>query len=830
MKPLLLCCISVLSFSLFAQTNFTWKEDLEIPYTDANGNRLTGTEVVHLVNHKGNLYAGNSYWNEVVETRRGQVWVKDCATCNWKRDYQMPSRNSRVPSLFSAIFRTNWQGNAINPDTILLAGSTYDKGSGVNGPGVVFMREDASGSWVVKNLGFTDHPFDYTQIRSMGFYRDRVTKTDIVFAGANPQPLGVYAGRYDATQPGKIRWDATPEFTPTGFQRIMGFAVCNDTLYMATQREVYKRIDGTNPQWVQVLNLASTANLNQYAGDLDDYWLLDEDIRGLRTVKNPTGAGQVLIFGALNHIFRLEPKNNYALIPEKNLKAFLNEATEREFHYIQTQINVDFPVPGTSDTVQFIGFEAFYDTTYLANNPQPNISGFNQQGYYFERVQKGAQIDYFLREILDYNINPQPDSLARVRTFCVSPFPEDKGNVIYAGGFAPWFVDVSNTAWIYKGTYQAAQPNGYNKFAGIQYHTIPGVNANLLSLDVYVPKGGAASKPVMVYVHGGSWRTGDKANTAFKDEFFTNQDYIFVSLNYRLSPNPPDTSDQNRILYPIHPQDVAKAIAWVFNNIGTYGGDTSRVSLIGHSAGAHLVSLVATDESFLAQNGLSLGNIKCTCSLDAGAYDIPYYMDKYIIPRNQSSQWITYVNAFSSNRNTWAQASPSDYVIPGKKIPEFMLVHQGTNERVDIATNFENKLQQAGYQVTAVNAHPLDHEAINQTLGSPDAGLKIYNDTITRFFNQCLARTLTDVSDISIQQIDIQVFPNPSSGIFEIITSDIKNATPASIYNLQGKIVKKLQISDNNTLLDLSELPDGVYILNIMLPESILSIRLVKIK
>jgi hypothetical protein len=128
MRRFLLFLFELFTIYSFAQTNFNWKKDLEIPYVDANGNRLTGTEVIHLVNHKGKLYAGNSYWNETVETRRRQVWVKDCTTCNWKRDYQIPIKNSRVPSLFSVAFRTNWQGNVINPNTILPAGSTHNKG------------------------------------------------------------------------------------------------------------------------------------------------------------------------------------------------------------------------------------------------------------------------------------------------------------------------------------------------------------------------------------------------------------------------------------------------------------------------------------------------------------------------------------------------------------------------------------------------------------------------------------------------------------------------------------------------------------------------------
>jgi poly(A) polymerase len=257
-----------LHLGIQAQNDFQWSKDLDLPYTDVNGSALTGTEIIHLVTHKGKIYAGNSYWNETTAPRRGQVWVKNTFDGKWLRDYQMPTKHSRVPSLYSFTFTRNYLGAAIAPDTVLFAGATYDKGAGMNGPAVVFMRNDATSTWISHNLGFTNHAFDYTQIRSMGFHRDKATGVDLVFAGANPAPTGVYAGAYNPASPGKIQWRSSPEFAPSGFQRIMGFAVCNDTLYMATQREVYKRIDGTNPTWVQVLNMAMPSIIGVYGAGL----------------------------------------------------------------------------------------------------------------------------------------------------------------------------------------------------------------------------------------------------------------------------------------------------------------------------------------------------------------------------------------------------------------------------------------------------------------------------------------------------------------------------------------------------------------------------------
>ena len=139
----------------------------------------------------------------------------------------------------------------------------------------------------------------------------------------------------------------------------------------------------------------------------------------------------------------------------------------------------------------------------------------------------------------------------------------------------------------------------YQKFADIAYTAMPNVEPNLLSLDVYVPDNTGHPLPVVIYVHGGAWSAGDKARMHSKAQFFTDSAYDFVSVNYRLSPDTPDTSDHNRVKYPDHPIDCAKAVRWIYDNIYQYHGDCEKMSLIGHSAGAHLVSLLATNEKFL---------------------------------------------------------------------------------------------------------------------------------------------------------------------------------------------------------------------------------------
>ncbi|MFM1874832.1 MAG: hypothetical protein RL266_569, partial [Bacteroidota bacterium] len=261
----------------------------------------------------------------------------------------------------------------------------------------------------------------------------------------------------------------------------------------------------------------------------------------------------------------------------------------------------------------------------------------------------------------------------------------------------------------------------YTLYSDQSYHTISGVSQNLLNLDVFVPNSGETPKPVMVYIHGGSWSVGDKSAVGSKAEWFTDSNYVFVSINYRLSPEPADTLDANRIKFPDHSDDVGKAMAWVIENIGNYQGDTSRISVIGHSAGAHLALLVSTDPSYLNNEGYGLSKIKCSCALDAGAHHINYYMENYIIPYNQTVQWLTYVNAFTSDPTIWSQASPYTYLQANAGIPELLLVHQGTAQRIDLNQHFGTQAEAMGIPVTYFNADPMTHEQINQALGHDTA-------------------------------------------------------------------------------------------------------------
>src|SRR5688572_4478710 len=101
------------------------------------------------------------------------------------------------------------------------------------------------------------------------------------------------------------------------------------------------------------------------------------------------------------------------------------------------------------------------------------------------------------------------------------------------------------------------------------------------TLDVYAPAD-AKNLPVVFWIHGGGWQTGDKSDVQQKPQLFMDAGFVFVSINYRLLP----AVDMGTLT-----RDVAKAFRWVVDHAAEYGGDPTRVLVGGHSAGAQLAAL-----------------------------------------------------------------------------------------------------------------------------------------------------------------------------------------------------------------------------------------------
>ena len=247
----------------------------------------------------------------------------------------------------------------------------------------------------------------------------------------------------------------------------------------------------------------------------------------------------------------------------------------------------------------------------------------------------------------------------------------------------------------------------------------PPADPNLNALDVYTPDGAAPTdrRPVVVYVHGGGWRVGDKANQiADKVNLFTGAGYVFVSVNYRLSPADPSTLDPGRIKFPDHPDDVAEALAWLDGHIAEYGGDPTRLLPIGHSAGAHLIALVATDPGYLDRWGLDPWQLIGAVPLDSDAYDVA---DR--IAELSGDPLLTFYNAFGTPEEnaatgSWAAASPIRWA--DAEDPRFLIVTQAAAPG-RLADN-RAMASALGQDPAGVFAAPYNHEGINDAVGGPN--------------------------------------------------------------------------------------------------------------
>jgi len=154
-------------------------------------------------------------------------------------------------------------------------------------------------------------------------------------------------------------------------------------------------------------------------------------------------------------------------------------------------------------------------------------------------------------------------------------------------------------------------PSGVEEHADISYTKGEPADAAKHMLDLYLPQG-KTGFPVLMFVHGGSWRTGDRSLYRALGERFARAGIGVAIPSYRLMPQNP---------HPAQIEDVAAAFAWVYRNIAQYGGDTSRIYVSGHSAGAHLVALLALDEKYLEKLGLERKSIAGVIAM-SGVYNV----------------------------------------------------------------------------------------------------------------------------------------------------------------------------------------------------------------
>ena len=183
----------------------------------------------------------------------------------------------------------------------------------------------------------------------------------------------------------------------------------------------------------------------------------------------------------------------------------------------------------------------------------------------------------------------------------------------------------------------------------------PDFDAQRHRLDVYQPKTEAATlRPVVLFIHGGSWNSGSKDDFIYKaiGRRLARQGFVGVVISYRLSP---------QALVPQQADDCARALAWTVANIKHYGGDPARIVLMGHSAGGGLAALLATgSDTLLAKHGLPRTAAHAVLLDDPAGLDMLDYLTKMQYPGDAQ-----YLVPFGKDPAVWRQASALYHVRAG---------------------------------------------------------------------------------------------------------------------------------------------------------------------
>lgn len=215
-------------------------------------------------------------------------------------------------------------------------------------------------------------------------------------------------------------------------------------------------------------------------------------------------------------------------------------------------------------------------------------------------------------------------------------------------------------------------------------------------LDVYAPKNAEGPMPIVVFVHGGSWSSGNKNPYEFVGRALAAQGFLTLVPNYRLHPQNP---------YPAFVEDAALALDWATRHGAEYGGDGHAVFAMGHSAGAYNVALAILDKRYLTALGTDVSSIKGVATL-AGPLDF--------LPLDSP---IT-IDVFGKVPNL-AETQPTFFA--RADAPPFLILHGSADTTVKPrnAVALHAALEKAGAQVKVKVYDGVSHVGIMMAMAKP---------------------------------------------------------------------------------------------------------------
>ena len=255
---------------------------------------------------------------------------------------------------------------------------------------------------------------------------------------------------------------------------------------------------------------------------------------------------------------------------------------------------------------------------------------------------------------------------------------------------------------------------GYERHADIAYGDL-----ERQTLDVYVPNEHAAGAPVVVFFYGGSWQSGNKNGYRFVGQALASRGFIAVLPDYRLYP--PTT-------FPGFVEDGAKAVAWAQAHAADYGGNAENLFVSGHSAGAHIAAMLATDGRYLNAAGSSVSALAGFVGM-AGPYDFLPIRDPVL-------------QEIFAPREDWPQSQPIEFVDGDE--PQMLLMH-GAADKTVLPKNSRNlaaRVNEVGGSAELEIYPKTSHIGLIAPLVAPLRGTGSELDDFAAFINKVASDSL----------------------------------------------------------------------------------------
>jgi acetyl esterase/lipase len=257
-----------------------------------------------------------------------------------------------------------------------------------------------------------------------------------------------------------------------------------------------------------------------------------------------------------------------------------------------------------------------------------------------------------------------------------------------------------------------------------------------LKLDVWAkPRADKALKPVIIFYYGGGWANGARDHYSWAGKALSGKDFIAVVPDYRKVP---------QVRFPAFVEDGAEAIKWVMDNITRYGGDPNRITLAGHSAGAHIAVMLTLDQHYLTDIGVDPKIIRATVGL-SGPYDF--------LPLDSKRS----INAMSG----WPRLEETQPIhFARADAPPIMVVTSTEDDTVKPrnAILLSEKLHSLGTYVIFKVYGGLNHEQVAMALSKPFRKSAPVLDDMTAFLSERLAQQESKNADTGRRLSDP---PNP---------------------------------------------------------------------